>query len=297
MSDYLNNLAAKSLHLTEVIQPRLASLFEPPSLGGRPVSSHSSANVETAHGEQLPGGPLLETPLTAQASSRNVLTSRPPMRELRRPPGALQQQPGGVADSSAGQHTGQAVSPQPLPLSVPQSVETRPEQFLTHPVPNPAQRTLTPTLAPRSHLNPPTLVPLVAGYENDAAPSRNTGEQESQSAGAQNIRGNMERQIAVLEVPRSQNSKPPELVPIQARQFSTPARVVAPRHGVPRIEPAASARAEPGETQEPAPTIQVTIGRVEIRATVAATPAGKTSAKSPVMSLDEYLRQRNGGRG
>ena len=46
-----------------------------------------------------------------------------------------------------------------------------------------------------------------------------------------------------------------------------------------------------------APTIQVTIGRVEIRATVESPPARKPLAKAPVMSLDEYLRQRNGGRG
>jgi hypothetical protein len=45
------------------------------------------------------------------------------------------------------------------------------------------------------------------------------------------------------------------------------------------------------------PTIQVTIGRVEIRATVESPPARKPPAKAPVMSLDEYLRQRNGGRG
>lgn len=48
--------------------------------------------------------------------------------------------------------------------------------------------------------------------------------------------------------------------------------------------------------EAPTPTIQVTIGRIEVRATVAAaTPARKTPAKSPAMSLDEYLKQRNGG--
>lgn len=45
------------------------------------------------------------------------------------------------------------------------------------------------------------------------------------------------------------------------------------------------------------PTIQVTIGRVEIRAAVAsAVSARKTSARSPAMNLDDYLKQRNGGR-
>ncbi len=43
------------------------------------------------------------------------------------------------------------------------------------------------------------------------------------------------------------------------------------------------------------PTIQVTIGRVEIRAAVAPASARKTSARSPAMNLDAYLKQRNGG--
>lgn len=43
------------------------------------------------------------------------------------------------------------------------------------------------------------------------------------------------------------------------------------------------------------PTIQVTIGRVEIRAMASPAPSRKTSARSPAMSLEEYLKQRNGG--
>ncbi|SFE85569.1 hypothetical protein [Nitrosomonas sp. Nm166] len=46
---------------------------------------------------------------------------------------------------------------------------------------------------------------------------------------------------------------------------------------------------------ETLPTIQVTIGRIEVRATVAATPARKTPAKSSAMSLDDYLKQRQSG--
>lgn len=45
------------------------------------------------------------------------------------------------------------------------------------------------------------------------------------------------------------------------------------------------------------PTIQVTIGRVEIRAAAASTvSARKTPARSPAMNLDDYLKQRNGER-
>ena len=81
MSDYLNNLAAKSLNLTAVIQPRLASLFEPPSVVGGPVSGHSSSNLETAHGEQLSGETLAEqfpTQLVPNPAQMIVTQTPPP---------------------------------------------------------------------------------------------------------------------------------------------------------------------------------------------------------------------------
>jgi hypothetical protein len=47
----------------------------------------------------------------------------------------------------------------------------------------------------------------------------------------------------------------------------------------------------------PVPTIQVTIGRIEIRATqVADKPVAKPRASNNTMSLDDYLKQRNGGK-
>lgn len=45
----------------------------------------------------------------------------------------------------------------------------------------------------------------------------------------------------------------------------------------------------------PTPTVQVTIGRIEVRATSAPAPARHAAAHAPRLSLDEYLRQRNGG--
>lgn len=57
-------------------------------------------------------------------------------------------------------------------------------------------------------------------------------------------------------------------------------------------------RREPLVTGEAEPTINVTIGRLEVRATTANTQPTRTArrAESPVMPLDEYLRkQRQGG--
>ncbi|MGH7512745.1 MAG: hypothetical protein ACREOQ_07470, partial [Gemmatimonadales bacterium] len=66
--------------------------------------------------------------------------------------------------------------------------------------------------------------------------------------------------------------------------------------------PAAEARraaaplAPAGPGPEHAPrTIEVSIGRIEVRATPAAEDAGKPRAAPPTMTLDEYLRRRAGG--
>lgn len=57
-----------------------------------------------------------------------------------------------------------------------------------------------------------------------------------------------------------------------------------------------SERRQPPDTTHapPAPTIQVTIGRIEVRAE-SSPPAHRAAPAAPRLTLDEYLRQRNGG--
>lgn len=69
-----------------------------------------------------------------------------------------------------------------------------------------------------------------------------------------------------------------------------------------RLRPLASemsARVQPSFAREaslPAPTIQVTIGRIEIRATPPpSTPVRAARSATPKLNLDDYLRSRNGG--
>lgn len=51
------------------------------------------------------------------------------------------------------------------------------------------------------------------------------------------------------------------------------------------------------ENVTPQPTVQVTIGRIEVRAVQSApTASPRPRAAPPVMNLDDYLRQRSGGR-
>jgi hypothetical protein len=75
-----------------------------------------------------------------------------------------------------------------------------------------------------------------------------------------------------------------------------------PRQAViaqPQVRPLAVPTPAPRRQElqrEAAPAIQVTIGRVEVHAVPAETSARPARPASPALSLEDYLRQRNGGR-
>ena len=77
-----------------------------------------------------------------------------------------------------------------------------------------------------------------------------------------------------------------------AEQRAVVAQVAVRRHQ----EVVAPALSGPSRTSKAEPTIQITIGRIEVRATPAAQQASRSTPKVAAMSLDEYLGQRNGGR-
>lgn len=80
----------------------------------------------------------------------------------------------------------------------------------------------------------------------------------------------------------------------QSQRVRESSATIEPRH-VPRRERQASAREAKRERAEVAPTINVTIGRVEVRATQAPAPSQRRAeTAAPRMSLDDYLRRRNG---
>lgn len=105
-------------------------------------------------------------------------------------------------------------------------------------------------------------------------------------------------QIVVEEILRRSESEPQVA---EADSTERPA-VTSPIIAQPRITPFFADRS--GERDErrdesaapPAPTIHVTIGRVEVRATQSASPSSpKSRPTRPAMSLDDYLRRRGSG--
>jgi len=219
MSDYLSNLAAKSLDLTGVIQPRLASLFEPPRAAGGPV-----------------GRPPQSRPLAANMRVPFDVSHEPP-RGLTTPPG--------------------------LPTAAQSFVPKTPQQ------PGPDR---------------PTLAPAAAGDATGAAPPRGVAEGQRQPA---------------LEpaIPR------PDLSPVHTQRAPMSATVVVRPHMMSHIEPIRPVGPAPAVLAEAmrkaAPTIQVTVGRIEVRAiTPPAPPAPRTkpARPGPALSLVDYLKQRSEGR-
>jgi len=87
----------------------------------------------------------------------------------------------------------------------------------------------------------------------------------------------------------SEQSSPPPPQPIRPR-FADPPRVA------PERSPFSALNDLDFRTTSGPPVIQVTIGRVEVRANVAGTEKQRRVAvPSKVLSLDEYLRKRSGG--
>jgi hypothetical protein len=361
MSDYLNNLAAKSLNPAEVVQPRLTSLFEPPPVSGW-LDSGRSPGLEKVEDEPASGETGLNVPSSPEQTTGHPPESRPSVADLS-PSSNTGQQPGELsaipelrpekpighpqslrtpaelqpADHSMSEQSGQSVAIRPSAEPAPQKqrptgqqplqpgedslpVKARSVQSLEPPAPSPERPTSSaipgPLVQPGTPLQftenalqhpalerlgsllttgeqQPTLQPLIqeivvermvspaASPPTDASSVKSesalslisTAERESQTAPEQDIRG-------------------PEPSPVAA----TSARVVAQPHVTQYVEPAGLIPIGPVPRPEPAPTIQVTIGRVEVRAMPPTPrPSEKQRPKTPVMSLDEYLSRRASG--
>jgi hypothetical protein len=374
MSDYLSNLAARSLNATEVIQPRLRSLFEPSQIASVPTVGQSiNIGLEEADRVFTPSKTDFELDFTRE-SSKSSLNN--PKSDVPFPPSSregtqnlksvneLHQLPDSLTRMQVDRD--RPLSPPSIPFTV-QPADTRIE-------PPPTQPTVTPTTAsseiqaalpnrtPELQTSPqreliieriiervaspdkpqaPTLLspqsspiqttellqtvsePLSKTVPREPDPERPTlnpvvSRQTIDTGHSSLITSSPKRQSHLLEsvvqrivtervvspveplakvTPHIQPSSSPTTIP------STSATVVVQPQVMPYVEPKASAPTQVTATPEPMPTIQVTIGRIEVRATPPPTPPSQRQRETlprsapPVMSLDEYLNQRAKGGG
>lgn len=308
---YLDNLVARQLPETAVIQPRPVSLFEPwpgtaVGINAIPAASEAETAVHPIHPlRQTP--PFSPTPSLADTAvlppaSPPITVPTPVMRAALQPATPTLAVPTATVP----------LLPSPMPTPKPASPEPaqRPQK---QPPANDAPAATPPAPPRQSALTPATPVnvtPASAHHQAEPPPARETPTPVIIREQITLLKHVTETPTpatpTLVEIVREQPIQPlpptaatPAAIPEPANQPTSAPTVIHPE----QIKPFIPANGRPVNHQppvtppEPAPTVQITIGRIEVRATPP--PPAKAAQKqprTPVLSLEDYLRQRNGGR-
>jgi len=256
MSDFLTRLAARSLHRTQTISPRLSSLFEPDQ---RPVTSAQSAlkEIDTAVVSDRP----VPTPAPQPTRSPAVIPARrvgevDSMLDPKEPAPAMQTE----LISAAARVLGPRSPGLQIPSVSPQHARALAGQDQEELDTNFSRAGHTP--ATQHHLTGP--VPSLKPATPDAATPQ-----------------------APVPVPEERYL----LIPTQSSaglelgNFSVAAR--ADRESAQTVQ-------RPGSNPTAVePSVQVTIGRIEVRAEKEPARATRTSSPARAKPLEDYLRERS----
>jgi hypothetical protein len=295
VADYLRQLVQRVRQPDDAIQPRLSSRFEPPW--------HAKVEAPTL---AMPIGresPQWSEPAETSIDSSTELPGFRDDREGRVRRGRL----AGALSVDAGSSVDQQPTEEPAASHVePRRKGTRPPRrrdpegppSVDVPVPaqNPRAAHVTETVSARREVESRVVVraapvpgPLVAPIQR--APQI---EQPANRIANRRSPDNPALPEAIAkEVHRRGAERRPETT-LEPRQIVK----VVPNVGLEALRPSAARATELPDAERSAgpdaPVIQVTIGRVEIRASVAAPVTRKPQARPPAMSLEEYLKQRKG---
>ena len=278
MSDYLNNLLARSFaapaHHDGLVVPRRWNEYEAPELPQTPAESsqdgeldrwseHKESPLPKEVGELSPANSYVSAVTNNEIANRTAL-SLPGIA----PPGEatpLKQ----FADKSA-----RNVLPLPTETKVTRLDARREIPLSVLPtMPHLESRQMIPLFVEREVLVPPPAspIPQMVKAKSPEAPIQIKADPPPRNAQVN------EKPTAVRTPPPSDESAiRPLIAPSIIMSAANQAKTAAPVETV----------------------INVTIGRVEVRATpTPATPVRKQPSVAPTMSLDDYLHRRNGGRG
>jgi hypothetical protein len=291
MGDFLSNLAARSLGSTEVMRPRLASLFEPPrpdvASNARLLDGPSVA--EEVVQEASPPAALEITRLVALRPASNVEDRGGDTRTQRAVVPGASDPPGRPTEGVRSVSMNQAVPApaetggEPRPPDVPTGATARVREFRPVPPP-PMVRAFETEAVRRSGPDSPAGRPALTRDRGD------TGDSSSRAAGNTPRRRLTEYSDSSRDLGPS-DARPGEPVALPTQRPARPATIVVQPRVAPYSRPERPARSQPAATLEP--TIQVTIGRVEVRAMHPVAPSAPRERQAPTaMSLEEYLRRR-----
>jgi hypothetical protein len=300
MSDYLTNLAARSLNQAPLLRPRLTPVF------GAPAVTVAWRIPEAAGPENPPAHDSEQHPLQNRESTRRTS----PQPELLRP--AVPMVSASPSPSSLGSEpiltSAPGISPEPQLILAEQGKTNErlhvPAQTVEDKGP--------PAVRYGSNLTQSHLTPLPTGVTH--------GEPSNRALAAQNMRPSSPAAPTHTVATSTESAEhvseaaqaPPHFAEVFASREEQPRETaIRPAHRVPAPEVphrtvsvtatrkhVAVVSAIPPfiESPEPAPTIHVTIGRIEIRAIPATQPARPAAPARSAITLDEYLKNRSRGR-
>jgi hypothetical protein len=327
MSDYLSSLAARSLRREPACEPRRAQMFEPrqetPDSALARGAHEGLAGAENASGApavyESDGGALSEPRAEGDRPRPDFHTAQSPLR-MPAPPSRTSHTRAGEDVPPSSEHTPHDARPveaaRQTKAPSPSTTNAATEAAGEPPSLNTRRDVKATPHTPSAHAHPTSSRQARATSEERAESLRPESSERAPLAGALDEEGGeqapaVERRVADeskgstaavdIEVIR-RASKPP--------QYNSDSE--SPSKGVLQpLNPAASAEALPftevrpvtaqpsaprEESTQPPPTIEVTIGRIEVRAVTPPAPPPRQRHEPPRMSLDDYLRARDGGR-
>lgn len=311
MSDFLSNLLYRSSGAAEVIQPRLPSLFEPatPYTGSlaatgsqldevaREVRWESVRDDTDAERSQSQMRPETEPPLDA----------RPMLREERH----FQREPVGEsrprsADAMPDRSQDEEMEPPRIPPQMTHAAPYMDKTFRTPPLidarpvprrPNLPSDNTAETRERESQPASPLAQPRAGTVQRpESSPAASAVHRPTPQHPAAPSNSGVTKPAALRE-PQPVATTRPRFAPSEPSRPSRPEASPRPAAVAPLPPPARRVDLAhplpPARTSVPTePTIQVTIGRIEVRAVSSPASAAKERTASPVMSLNEYLRQQ-----
>lgn len=280
MSNYLSHLVAKTLNQVETVQPRFISRFEPQSGVGNPLTGFVTEKVELPR-DRASNHPAVAQSVVKGESSQPDRSSRlsevhngpaaEPQRQNERlstPPYDLNQVQPALLSSQTAPHSPPPVSPRSA------SSDGFPVAAQLSLIPESDHNLHAATLPnTRFNLQPDSRQDVAQSHSNLISQAHST--QRPKSAPSPRALSPIPDAHQNLTNPPERNTHTPSQKPLQPQSLIS---------NLPTPKPPTPA--------ESVSTIQVSIGRIEVRATPSKLATPKPRPASPTLSLSDYLDQR-----
>lgn len=277
MSDYLSDLVTKHIGTADVIQPRRPARFEPAQATGAP-----EAVIEpTPYARPRRRGVRLTEKNEKISSLRNA------DEEIEQ---ALFATPPEIRSPETERNDARVIL---APKTIEATQETTGESF---PVPSLLSQTFSPSTAP---LQSPLQSPPKSAENQEVSNNiiehaliqthRAAETDGSEISPAKSFdRQSIEMRAPVIIEPRVEKAE-------NHAEDAAIHQTIIPQTIIPLAQEQMSKQISERAAIRETPVINVTIGRVEIRAAVSSAPPKQSHAKPQTLSLDEYLRKRRNG--